>query len=302
MNLDKFQGCLMGLAVGDAVGTTLEFKPPGTFAPLTDMVGGGPFGLQAGQWTDDTSMALCLASSLVEKQGFDPADQMRRYVAWYRQGEWSSTGHCFDIGNTVREALHRFEQTGEPFSGSTAAHTAGNGSLMRLAPIPLFYAHNPAQAVFYAAQSSRTTHGATAAVDACRYFALLLIRAWQGHSKEELFLSGVDDWPYEPLTAEIDLIRCGSFQHKQPPAIQGTGYVVASLEAALWAFWHSTNFRDGCLLAANLGQDADTTAAIYGQMAGAYYGLAAIPAAWRAPITFHDEILALASRLVIGNW
>ena len=297
MNQERFQGCLMGLAVGDAVGTTLEFKPRGTFTPITDMVGGGPFGLQAGQWTDDTSMALCLATSLVEKQGFDAADQMRRYLAWYQKGYLSSTGSCFDIGNTVRQALHQFEQTGEPFSGSTAAHTAGNGSLMRLAPIPIFYAHDPAQAVHYAAESSRTTHGAAAAVDACRYFTALILRAFAGHPKADLFLSGADEWGHEPLTAAIDAIRRGSFQYKQPPDIRGTGYVVDSLEAALWAFWHSHDFREGCLLAANLGDDADTTAAIYGQLAGAYYGLAAIPASWRTQITLHDQILTLANQL-----
>lgn len=298
MNQDRFRGCLLGLAVGDAVGTTLEFKAPGTFTPLTDMVGGGPFGLQLGQWTDDTSMALCLATSLVEKQGFDAADQMRRYVAWYKDGYLSSTGRCFDIGNTVSAALHRFQQTADPFSGSTSPNSAGNGSLMRLAPVVMAYAADEPAALHHAAESSRTTHGAPAAVSACRYFAAVLIRAFHGLPKADLFLSQPDAWPHEPLQPDIDTIRRGSFQEKQPPAIKGTGYVVDSLEAALWAFWHSENFRDGCLLAANLGHDADTTAAIYGQIAGAYYGLQAIPTPWRTPITLHDDILALADALL----
>ena len=101
---DRYRGALLGLAVGDALGTTLEFKRPGSFAPITDMVGGGPFGLKPGQWTDDTSMALCLAESLVECRGFDPVDQLRRYCRWYREGHLSSTGRCFDIGNTTRAA------------------------------------------------------------------------------------------------------------------------------------------------------------------------------------------------------
>ena len=132
---DAFRGCLLGLAVGDAVGTTVEFRPRGTFEPLTDMVGGGPFGLRAGEWTDDTSMALCLATSLVERNGFDARDQMERYCRWADQGYLSSTGTCFDIGGTVASALQRFQYTGEPYSGSTNPYSAGNGCIMRLAPI-----------------------------------------------------------------------------------------------------------------------------------------------------------------------
>ena len=130
---DRFRGCLLGLVAGDALGTTLEFKRPGSFEPIDDMVGGGPHRLQPGQWTDDTSMALCLATSLVERGGFDAADQMQRYVRWWREGYLSSTGCCFDIGNTVSAALSRFIEHGDPYAGSTDPHSAGNGSLMRLA-------------------------------------------------------------------------------------------------------------------------------------------------------------------------
>src|SRR6476659_9509605 len=129
---DRIRGALFGLAVGDPVGTTVEFKAPGSFPPVTDMVGGGPFRLAPGEWTDDTSMALCLAESLIECEGFDGADQMRRYVRWMDEGHWSSTGHCFDIGNIVRGSLGRFKRTGQGFSGPREPTTAGNGSLMRL--------------------------------------------------------------------------------------------------------------------------------------------------------------------------
>ena len=163
----RFRGALLGLAAGDAVGTTLEFTFPGTFEPITDMVGGGPFELEPGQWTDDTSMALCLAASLVECDGFNGIDQMKRYVFWWREGYMSSTGTCFDIGNTVSAALSKFERNpAEAFHGSTDPMTAGNGSLMRLAPIPLAFYNDPEIAIAMAAQSSRTTHGAAVAVDA----------------------------------------------------------------------------------------------------------------------------------------
>lgn len=111
--LDRARGALLGLACGDAVGTTLEFRRPGTFTPISDMVGGGPFGLAPGQWTDDTSMALCLAESLLDIGEMDLADQMRRYVMWRDDGYLSSNGRCFDIGNTVSRQLSRFARTGE---------------------------------------------------------------------------------------------------------------------------------------------------------------------------------------------
>ena len=154
---NRYRGSLLGLAVGDALGTTLEFQPPGTFKPINDMVGGGPFRLKPGQWTDDTSMALCLAESLLECEGFDPVDQMNRYVRWWKEGYWSSAGNCFDIGNTIAAALSRFIETGEAFTGSADPRSAGNGSIMRLAPVPLYYAANSRTAIKMAAQSSRIT-------------------------------------------------------------------------------------------------------------------------------------------------
>ena len=298
---ERFRGCLLGLAAGDAVGTTVEFKSPGTFKPVTEMVGGGPFHLKLGEWTDDTSMALCLADSLIACGGFDPADQMRRYVRWRDEGYLSSNGHCFDIGGTVGAALSRFVRTDEPYSGSTAGDSAGNGSIMRLAPVPMRYANNPREAIERAADSSRTTHGATAAVDACRYLAGLIVGALHGASKAELlgerYTPVPNYWDDQPLTSTIDEIAAGSFRRREPPAIIGNGYVVRSLEAALWAFDRSTSFRDGCLLAVNLGNDADTTAAVYGQLAGAFYGEAGIPDHWRTQLAQYETICGFADQL-----
>lgn len=301
MQSNRFRGCLLGLAAGDALGTTLEFTRSGSFEPLEDMVGGGPFSLQPGQWTDDTSMALCLAESLIEKQGFDPADQMARYLRWWQSGHLSSTGICFDIGNTVRSALLRYQASGEPYAGSTDPYTAGNGSLMRLAPVVLFFAAEPVKAVYFAGESSRTTHCAASAVDACRYFAGLLLGALQGASRDEL-LEGIYEpypgcWQEQPLDPDIARVAGGSFRQRNPPEVRGSGYVVESLEAALWAFQHSNTFRSGALMAANLGEDADTTTAIYGQIAGAYYGFQGIPADWLDKLAFRKQIQEMADRL-----
>ena len=300
---DRYRGALLGLAVGDALGTTLEFKAPGTFKPITDMVGGGPFGLKPGQWTDDTSMALCLAESLIEKRAFDPKDQMDRYCRWWKKGYLSSTGACFDIGITVKTALADYLGSGEPFAGSTDPFTAGNGSLMRLAPVPLAFRRDFKLAIHNAGESSRTTHAAPTTIDACRYFAGLLLGALEGRSKEELLSSffypapDQEYWKHHPLSSEIAEIANGSFKQKQPPAIIGNGFVVRSLEAALWAFYRSDSFRDGALRAVNLGNDADTTGAIYGQLAGAFYGVNAIPGDWIERLTMRDFIRERADAL-----
>jgi ADP-ribosylglycohydrolase len=297
----RFKGCLLGLAVGDALGTTLEFRTPGSFEPIFDIVGGGPFSLKPGEWTDDTSMALCLAESLIETGSFDALDQMRRYSLWASQGHLSSNGRCFDIGSTVADALRRFHLSGDPNSGRTDPGAAGNGSIMRLAPIPMFYFSNAADAIAHAAKSSRTTHRATACVDACRYFGGLIWGALNGISKDELLSPRYsplgDRWQADPLCPLINEIAEGSFKSYQPPAIHGTGYVVKSLEAALWAFHQSDDFRSGCLLEVNLGDDADTTGAVYGQLAGAFYGKNGIPSAWRDRLARTSTIEEFASRL-----
>lgn len=298
---NRYRGAIVGLATGDALGAAVEFCPPGSFPPVTAMRGGGPHGLRAGYWTDDTSMALCLAESLLTCTGFYARDQMERYVRWWRDGYMSSTGRCFDIGNTVRAALERFLQNGEPFAGSTDEWSAGNGSLMRLAPVPLFYRQHPGWAIGRAADSSQTTHANRVAVDACRYMTALMIGALNGASREELlsplYAPEPRYWDTRPLARPIHEIASGSFRKKSASQVQGSGYVAHTLEAALWAFHDTDTFRDGALRAVNLGDDADTTGAVYGQLAGAYYGMEAIPHEWVAQLAQLNVLLDVADRL-----
>lgn len=296
--LDRMRGCLLGLAVGDAVGTTVEFKSRGSFEPVTDMVGGGPFGLGAGQWTDDTSMALCLAESLIEKHGFNARDQMERYVRWYRNGHLSSTGRCFDIGNATSSALHRFERTSEPFSGSTDPRSAGNGSIMRLAPVPMFYYPDTEQAVLMASDSSRTTHGADECLDACSLYAYMLVKTLDGKSRDEILFTPDNIKLMEGMSPKIQAIAAGEYRDKTEGQIRGSGYVVESLEAALWCFHTADTFRDAILKAVNLGDDADTTAAVCGQIAGAYYGESGIPPEWLAKLCMREKITEFADKLL----
>ena len=290
--IDRFRGCLLGLAVGDAVGTTVEFKPRGSFPLMTDMVGGGPFDLEPGQWTDDTSMALCLATSLLECGEFNPTDQMDRYFQWYREGYLSSNGECFDIGNTVFLALADYKKTGYAYSGSTHPNAAGNGCIMRLAPVPMFY--YPDLVRLRSAESSRTTHGAEECIDACQLFGDIIFKAFSGENKAEIL---AENLAVQVRSEKLQAIATGTYQTKAISEIRGTGYVVQSLEAALWCFWQTETFESAILMAANLGDDADTTAAICGQIAGAYYGAPGIPEAWLSKLTMLQEITDLADRL-----
>ena len=292
--LDYYRGCLLGLAVGDAIGTSVEFQPRGTFQPVTGMVGGGVFTLKPGQWTDDTSMALCLSESLVFCDGFDALDQMQRYLKWYENGYLSSTGRCFDIGSTTRQALERFKTTGKPMSGSTHLSTAGNGSLMRLAPVPMFFAPSKVKARLYAGKSSRTTHAAKECIDACSLFADMLVSALMGEEKEVILFGG--SMP-GIVSTKIQAIANGEYRKKSAQQIRGNGYVVYALEAALWCFWTTDTFSEAVLMAANLGDDAVTTAAICGQIAGAYYGQADIPVPWLDKLYMRDEIISLSEKL-----
>lgn len=293
--INRSRGALLGLAVGDAVGTTVEFKPRGSFDPVTDMCGGGPFRLKPGQWTDDTSMALCLASSLLER-GFELRDQIERYVRWSTEGYWSSTGTCFDIGNAISASLRRFRHNGDPLAGSTDVRTAGNGCIMRLAPVPIHYLAAPEQAIQLSEEQSRTTHQAPECLMACRLMAEALVRALQGADKDTVLAPSQQAGL--ALSPGLRSIALGEYKNKTVAQIRGSGYVVQSLEAAFWCFWHTDSFSSCVLAATNLGEDADTTAAIAGQLAGAFYGETGIPAVWLQRLAMSQEIGQLAEQLV----
>ncbi|MGE5222884.1 MAG: ADP-ribosylglycohydrolase family protein, partial [Omnitrophica WOR_2 bacterium] len=244
LTVERFRGCLLGLAAGDALGATVQFIAPGNFEPIEDIVGGGSFSLKPGEWTDDTSMALCLAESLIDRRGFYPLDQMERYLRWFRHGYMSCKRYAFDIGAATRAALERFERTREPFCGIDP-QSAGNGSLMRLAPVAMAFASMPEAAIQNAGISSTTTHGAVDAADACRYFAGLLVGALNGVNKKELLSDSYCPihgyWKHNPLAGSIAEIAQGSYKRKQPPKIINDGWVVKTLEAALWGFYNTAS-------------------------------------------------------------
>jgi ADP-ribosyl-[dinitrogen reductase] hydrolase len=274
---DRAIGALIGLAIGDAVGTTLEFKQRDTYEPLRDMDGGGPFHLNPGEWTDDTSMALCLADSLIETNGqFNPADLMHRFVRWRENGENSVNSRgCFDIGIITNAALNRWLRDKDPYAGSVDPGSAGNGSLMRLAPVAIRFWNNRDRLRDVAGQQSRTTHATQEAVDACAMFADIVADAIEGRQRLDVLRARIG-----PYAGTIQEIASASWRKKTREQIASSGYVGHTLEAALWCVDRTSEFKSAILEAANLGGDSDTTAAVTGQLAGALYGTAGIPEHW----------------------
>jgi ADP-ribosyl-[dinitrogen reductase] hydrolase len=295
---DRHRGTLIGLAVGDALGAAVEFKSPGSFRPVIGYRSGGPHGLDAGEWTDDTSMALALADSIAEV-GWDLNDQAHRYIEWWRKGKYSVNGRCFDIGITTRSALNNFLSDKNALtSGDRSDKASGNGSIMRLAPVPIRFAHLLEYQLHdlsrIAEESSLPTHASEQCVSACRYLATVLVALINGEDREEVLspnwklLQQLND--IKPLHPLIQEIAQGSFRQKQPPAIEGSGWVVKSLEASLWAFHDADSFEEAVMRAINLGDDADTTGAICGQLAGAYWGESGISDSLRSGLARMDMI------------
>jgi ADP-ribosylglycohydrolase len=299
---DRYLGALVGLAVGDALGVSVQYRKPGSFTPLGDIIGGGPFELPRGAWSDDTAMTLCLAESLLEKNGSDPADQVSRYRRWQLEGYWSATGQCVGITASVAKALATAQWTGKPQAGSHDPSRLDKEALSRTAAPVLFAFSDPARAVELAAETCRTTQQAPIVLDACRYFAGLLLGALSGVPKQKLMTPLFEPEPglwqrihlREPVIAAVETAAAA----RQAPEAGGGGNVLDALRATLWAFGKGRNFREGALLAVNLGGDADVTGALYGQLAGAHYGVSALPGTWRAAVTRRDEIEALADRLL----
>lgn len=308
---DMIMGCLVGLAVGDAYGTTYEFKSR-TQMPTEEnlpdnIVGGGPFNLKPGEWTDDTSMALCLAESVIEK-GWNPHDQMKRYINWWQVGYNSVTGECFDIGGATRRALGWFNMTrGTEFVQDTQA--AGNGVLMRLAAIPMILHGQPTAVLASCAYESIMTHPSSQSIECSMLMGAMIDKILSGERDKkkilnfETLLDKAGKNYYQGMYAQykchnngrIEDIKKVAYADSPASMISGDGYCVLTFEAALWAFLNTDSYKAGLKKVVALGDDTDTTGAVYGQIAGAYYGLNAIP--WTKDIAWSEKIHTLAENI-----
>lgn len=290
-SLDRAKGALLGLAIGDAVGTTLEFLPRDA-KNVYDMQGGGPFHLNPGEWTDDTSMALCLAETYLSQGKFDLADYLNRLCRWYKRGENSVNSVCFDIGNATRTALEGWLAEGLGWNGNLDPNTAGNGSIIRLAPAAIFRRHMLSSTWRDCQSQSRATHQAPEVLSCCELLGAQLHLALNGADKTEMCQPMV-----RPLQARATIINAGEYKQKTRDQIRSSGYVIDTLEAALWAVWNTDNFKDAVLLAANLADDADSVAAVAGQLAGALYGVSGMPEEWVTKVAWSEHIQHLAHQL-----
>lgn len=269
---DRTAGSFVGLAIGDALGAPVEFTPRGQFQFVQGYQEGGRFNLPAGAWTDDTAMALCLADSLIENDDLNPSDLLQRFCNWAEHAENSSTGITVGIGQNTLRTLGDFRRTGRLAAEPFGAKSDGNGSLMRLTPAICFAAHDIDAAMCLSADQSRTTHASPIAEECCRFTAAIIFALLRGAdyitAKENSLAMSWSD----TLTAAIS----GSLTGLDDDQISSGGYVIDSLRASLWCIENTTSFESAVLLAVNLGDDADTTGAITGQIAGALYGYSSI--------------------------
>jgi ADP-ribosylglycohydrolase/predicted RNase H-like HicB family nuclease len=295
---ERFQGALVGLAVGDALAAHTQFRKPGTFAAVGDLLGGGPFDQPRGAWTDDTAMALLLAESLLEREGFDAHDQVQRYVRWQREGYGSATGQCVGISANVARSLATAQYKRQPFAGSHDPEQLDKDPLSRIAPVVMYFFADAQAAVAKAVEAARLTAQAPMVLDCVRLMAAMLHLALSGRDKATVLHPPRELWVTANTRPEVLVLYDGSYAHRMPPDITGGGGILQSFEAALWAFHRSETFREGALLAANLGRDSDVVAAAYGQIAGAYHGVSAIPGIWRNSLMKQEVVIDNADRLL----
>ncbi|KAK6504864.1 hypothetical protein TWF481_006801 [Arthrobotrys musiformis] len=327
----RIKGAIVGVAVADALGGPVEFQRRGSFLKVTGFQANLNFNLPPGAWTDDTSMTLCLAQSLIDKKTFSAASQLQNYIAWFHTGYLSSTGHCFDIGNLTRQTLsfwnshiprkpvssnqpndlpsdEALEKAQKDLNKSYARDVyCGNGSLMRTVPIGLFYYSSPQEDIVkFSHRASELTHPCSTNGEACAVYDVLVAfilstaeSTGSIPSKQAVFEK------FATLEFESKVLRdrfavytsLEDFAERDEELISSSGFVVHSLEAALWAFFTTEKWEDGALKVVNLGDDADTVGAIYGGLAGAYYGLEAIPEKWREELLQKDVVDGIAENL-----
>jgi ADP-ribosyl-[dinitrogen reductase] hydrolase len=292
---NRMKGCFFGCAVGDALGAPLEFHARDELPLVTEMIPAEHWKLPAGSWTDDTSLMLCLAASIAARGGLDAHSELSHYMEWFSNGYLAVNGVAFDMGRTVTCALADFETHGYLVAHTTTAGFCGNGSLMRLAPVPIFVSSGAdyERAWRSGYESSKTTHSHPLCCESCGLYSVLIVGALHGKSKHELLemLTGLAS---KVTDARLVALCDGGFIRKTRDQIRSHGFVLDTLEAALWSFFNTDSFESGAILAVNLAHDADTVGAVYGTLAGAFYGYSEIPTRWLSALQ--------GQRLLDGVW
>ena len=296
--LEKRLGAFWGLATGDALGAPIEFYPRDRLPAIQDMTGGGKFKLPSGAWTDDTSMALCLGHSLILHPTLNSADVLNRFWDWASKNKYCSQDKAFGFGQNTLRTLMKFHKTGQLKADSTGKRSDGNGSLMRLSPVAIVHHNNIEETRRIARKQSFTTHASTKGADCCELLGMLLCHLFSGLSLSEALKATDQHDCVESWDDEIQELVRGTWRTKTRDEISSIGYVVHTLEAALWSVHQTTSFEDALILAVNLGHDADTVGAVAGQLAGALYGVQAIPQRWIKALAKPDMLEVCAEGLV----
>jgi ADP-ribosyl-[dinitrogen reductase] hydrolase len=304
VKFENIKNCFLGLATGDALGVPVEFRDRSFFKdqPVKEMLGYGTWNQPPGTWSDDSSLAFCLAESLVN--GYNLEDIGRKFVAWYSSGYWGAHHKLFDIGGTTRAALARIRDGADPkFAGEVDEDSNGNGSLMRIAPASIYFCNEPDTSLYERIKEvSSMTHGHFRSIFSCFIFSKYLIELFKGEEKFsalEKTIDSVNEFARQNdfNLAEVkrfDRILSGSIQEAKVDSVHSSGYVLHTLEAAFWCFLTTDTYSEAVLKAVNLGGDTDTTGCVTGALAGLYYGENSIPMMWLIRLAREKDIIKLA--------
>ena len=296
---ERFLGAIVGLAVGDALAAATQFRKVGSFTPVGDVLGGGPYELPRGAWSDDTAMALCLADSLVVRGGSVPEDQLERYVRWKTRGYLSATGQCVGITASTAKALARVQWRKQSFAASHDPAQSDPEALSRVAPAVLHGFGDPELALMQVRDATRVTSQSPVVLDGCRLLGAMLLAALQGESKDRLLAPAGKFLGKAPLRAEVAALMADPKATQVLASRHPAGdTITAALAVARLALAHTSSFRDGALYAVNAGGNSDVVGAVFGQVAGAHYGYAAIPQSWREALVQRAAIEGLADKLL----
>lgn len=296
MNFEKAEGLFFGLAIGDAMGAPVEFMEPNSFKPVVGFREGGKFNLAAGEWTDDTAMALCLAEALCLTPELNSKILLDLFLKWIMEGYHTTQGKAIGIGKQTFKVLLNYRKNGDLVSPFNASKYSGNGALMRMGPIAIKYYHSLHLTQKYAEQSAATTHSSIESLQTARLFGGILHRLLNDSSKDDL-ANFIRDQKNDLNHAAMQNILALNFEAMDK---SNSGYAPLSLEAAIYAFFSTHTFEEGLLHVVNQGRDSDTVGAIYGQMAGAYYGINAIPSQWVKDLKCLDILQSSLNALVLS--
>ena len=302
---NQYLGAIIGHAVGDAMGFPTEFSKREELLknPVLEMIDSPDLGLPAGSWSDDTAMEIATIDSFIHKKYFDYKDIMDRWVKWISESEYTPTGVTFDIGRSCLKAIKRYCNGSAPLQcGSTSINENGNGSLMRILPVALYAYTRNLDDIFIQRltdEMSSLTHAHEVSRLGCYIYVRFIICLLKGYTKEEVYkyIQSLDYSSYSLNSINLyTRILNATIKYQAIDSIKSTGYIVDTLECALWIFMNAMDYKESIIASTNIGGDTDTIGAIVGSMAGIYYGIDSIPSKWLDKLQRKEYLVELTSK------